>query len=195
MARRERFDWSIEPIDGRLAARMTPSSWRPGCPVPLSDLRHLRVDHMGFDGSERTGELVVHRDVAFTVAVAFKRLWDAAFPIERMRLVDDFGGSDAASMAANNTSAFNCRRVSGTSRWSEHASGTAIDINPVQNPFVAGGVVEPPGGRDYLDRRAERPGMVLADGPAVAVFDSLGWAWGGRWSSSKDYQHFSRTGR
>jgi hypothetical protein len=194
-ARKERFSWSVRPIDAALAARMTPSSWRSGCPVPLSSLRYVRVSHMGMDGAERTGELVLHHDAAHYVVLAFKTMWDERFPIERMRLIDDYGGSDDASMAANNTSAFNCRRVSGSSTWSQHAYGRAVDVNPVQNPYVAGSTVEPPAGRAYLDRSVSRPGMVLRGGPAHVGFSQIGWGWGGNWTSSKDYQHFSVNGR
>ena len=111
-----------------------------------------------------------------------------------MQLVDDFGGDDAASMAANNTSAFNCRTVAGSARWSEHAYGTAIDINPVQNPYVAGSAVDPPAGSEYLDRANVRPGMMVSGGVGVNVFRFVGWGWGGDWSSAKDYQHVSLRG-
>jgi hypothetical protein len=195
VARRNRFVFEARPVDAALAARMTPSSWRPGCPVGLGALRYLRISHMGMDGTERLGEMVVHRDTVPALAGVFRHVWDEGFPIERMRLVDDYGGSDDASMAANNTSAFNCRSVAGTTRWSEHAFGRAIDINPVQNPYVRGGRVDPPAGGSYLDRRAVRPGMLVAGGPVVGAFRFVGWGWGGDWSSGKDYQHVSASGR
>lgn len=196
VARRNRFSVSVAPVDDALAARMTPTSWRPGCPVPLSALRYLRVPHVGFDGAEHTGELVVHRDaVGFTIAL-FRLLWEERFPVERMQLVDDYGGSDDASVAANNTSAFNCRpAVGGSGSWSEHAFGLAIDINPVQNPYVSGATVIPPSGAAYLDRGDVRPGMVVRGGPVVNATRFLGWGWGGDWRSTKDYQHVSAGGR
>jgi hypothetical protein len=195
MARRDRFVHASSPITPDLARRITPTSWRAGCPVPLSSLRYLHLSHMGFDGSERRGELIVHADVAGRVIMAFKLMWDAGFPIERMRLVDDYGGDDERSMAANNTSGFNCRRVAGTSSWSEHAYGRAIDLNPVQNPYVSGSVVAPSAGRAYLDRSNVRPGMVVRGGPALDAFSRIGWRWGGDWRTAKDYQHVSSTGR
>lgn len=189
------FVGAVSPIDEGTRARMT-SSWRPGCPVPIEDLRHLSVRHWGFDGHAREGELVVHADVAEDVLGAFRALYDARFPVDRMELVDVHGGDDDASMAANNTSAFNCRTVGGSTRWSEHAYGRAVDINPVQNPYVSrGGAVSPPAGAAYTDRTVVRPGMVVAGDPVVAAFDAIGWGWGGRWSGSKDHQHFSATGR
>ncbi len=194
-ARRQRFVWGAAPITPQLAERMTPTSWRPGCPVPLSALRYLQVSHMGMDGREHIGELVVNERDVTAVAIALKLLWDAGFPIERMRLVDDYGGSDDASMAANNTSAFNCRTVAGTSTWSQHAHGRAIDINPVQNPSVTAGVASPPAGAAYIDRTRVRAGMLVEGGAAVAAFDRIGWGWGGRWTTTRDHQHVSATGR
>jgi hypothetical protein len=150
---------------------------------------------MEFAGAERTGELVVHRDAVDVVVALVRAMWEEGFPIASMRLVDDFGGDDDASMAANNTSAFNCRTVAGTSRWSEHALGRALDINPVQNPYVSSGGIEPAAGAAFANRAVVRPGMLVAGSPAINVVDFVGWGWGGRWSSAKDYQHISASGR
>jgi hypothetical protein len=187
------FSSSVSEIDGPLATRMN-SSWRPGCPVPLSDLRYLTVTHRGFDGTDRTGELVVASAVTADVATIFGELYAAGYPIESMRLVDDFGGSDDASMAANNTSAFNCRQVTGGAGFSEHSYGTAIDLNPVQNPYLSGGLVLPEQGRRHLDRAAG-PGVIQPGDSTVAAFAASGWSWGGTWSGPVDYQHFSVSGR
>ncbi len=189
------FRGSAQPIDAATRSRMT-SSWRPGCPVHIEDLRLLSLDHWGFDGGVHRGELVVHRHHAGRVLAAMRRLFDARFPIERMQLVDAYGGDDDRSMAANNTSAFNCRPVSGRPGvWSQHSYGWAVDVNPVQNPFVSGGRVSPPAGAPYANRSARRPGMIHPGDAAVRAFASVGWGWGGSWGSSKDYQHFSATGR
>lgn len=186
---------SISAIDAATRARMT-HSWRAGCPVPIRDLRLVSVRHWGFDGRVYDGELVVHRDAAGAVIGVFRSLFEARFPIRRMRLVDEYGGDDDRSMAANNSSGFNCRRSSGDSgAWSEHAYGRAIDINPVQNPYVSGGAVEPPSGRPYVDRSVRTPGLIRPGDVVVRAFASIGWRWGGTWSRSKDYQHFSRSGR
>jgi hypothetical protein len=189
------WDATAEPLSPALRRRMTGVSWRPGCPVHLDDLRLLRMPYVGFDGDVHRGRMVVRATQANKVLRAFQRLYDARFPIRRMKLIEAYDGSDAASMDANNTSAFNCRTVAGTDRWSEHAYGRAIDINPVQNPYVRGATVEPDAGRRYLDRSDVRPGMVVRPGPVVRAFAAVEWSWGGDWSSSKDYQHFSRTGR
>lgn len=172
------------------------SSWRFGCPVPLDELRLLTISHWGFDGQPQQGELVVAATHAEAVVTVFRRLFEERFPIESMRLIDDFGGDDEQSMAANNTSAFNCRAATGSSRWSEHAYGEAIDINPVQNPFVTrSGAVLPPQGVAHTTRDPDTPGLITEDSPVVSAFSSIGWLWGGSWSSGKDYQHFSATGR
>ena len=194
VARRDRFQFTTTRIGPDLAARMTPTSYRAGCPVPLSSLVYVRVSHMGFDGREHLGELVVHRDAAGVVASAFESMWDDRFPIRSMRLVDDFGGSDRASMDADNTSAFNCRRVAGTTRWSQHAYGRAIDINPRENPWVSGARFSPPSAAPYVTRTPVRPGMLTASSVPVRAFTAAGWGWGGTWSSSKDYQHVSASG-
>ena len=171
------------------------ASWRPGCPVALEDLRRIELTHWGFDGKPHDGELVVHAEHADDVVSAFEAIYRARFPIEQMRLVDEFGADDDRSMAANNTSAFNCRSVAGSQRWSEHAYGRAIDINPVQNPYVTRGDVQPPAGAAHTDRSSAAPGMITAGGPVTKAFAAIGWGWGGTWSSGKDYQHFSSSGR
>ena len=189
------FRGRIAPIDSALAKRMTGVSWHPGCPVPLRDLRALSLSYRGFDGRAHTGRLVVHRDVARELVGVFRRLYDAGVPIRRMVPVDAYGGSDFRSIEADNTSAFNCRYVEGTTRWSEHAYGRAIDVNPIENPYVSGGSTSHRASRPYLDRSRRRPGMAVEGGALVRAFDVVGWGWGGRWSGAKDYQHFSASGR
>ncbi|HEY9558420.1 MAG TPA: M15 family metallopeptidase [Acidimicrobiales bacterium] len=156
----------------------------------------MTVSYWDFDGAERTGEIVVHADYATDVVSVFDALFTARFPIAQMRLVDDFGGDDDRSMAANNTSGFNCRAATGSDAWSEHAYGRAIDINPIQNPFVtASGDVIPPAGEAHRDRDVTEPGLITSDGPVVAAFAGIGWQWGGEWARGQDYQHFSVSGR
>ncbi|ASR55436.1 M15 family metallopeptidase [Cellulomonas sp. PSBB021] len=191
--RRPPFRASVSRVDAALAARMH-ASWRPGCPVPLADLRHLRLRYVDFEGRVRDGELVVHADVATGVVQVFERLYDLEFPLRSLRLVDDFGADDEASMAADNTSAFNCRAVTGGTAWSEHSYGRAIDVNPVENPYVSGTYVAPPAGRAFLDRVAG-PGVILADDEVVRAFAAHGWSWGGYWTRPVDHQHFSTTNR
>jgi hypothetical protein len=190
-----RFQGTISRIDAAQAKRMTGVSWRAGCPVPLRDLRLLTLSHRRFDGRVGTGRLIVHADVARDVVAVFRRLYLARFPVRRMVPVDAYGGSDFRSIEADNTSAFNCRYVDGTRSWSEHAYGRALDLNPIENPYVSGATTSHRASVPYLDRSRRRPGMALEGSAAVRAFDAIGWGWGGRWSSVKDYQHFSASGR
>jgi len=184
-----------EPLPADVREAMTGVSWREGCPVGLDDLRLLRITHHTFDGSVAEGRLIVAESAVEPLRRAFAAAFDERFPIERMEPVHLYGGDDDRSMAANNTSAFNCRPVAGTKTWSEHSWGTAIDVNPVQNPWVSGDRVEPPAGRPYADRADRRPGMLFADSALVRVLRDEGWGWGGAWSRVKDYQHLSASGR
>lgn len=170
------------------------SSHGPGCPVPWSDLRLLRLSYVGFDGRSHYGELVVAARHARDVVRVFGRLYEARWPIRRMRPVSVYGGDDDRSMAADNTSAYNCRRVAGSASWSDHAYGAAVDLNPVENPYLVAGTVRPAAARPYLrvDRsgRAAAPGVITADSIVVRAFAAVGWEWGGTWAEP-DYQHFS----
>jgi hypothetical protein len=188
------FSASISRLDAATRELMTGSSWHPGCPVGLDDLRLIRLTHWGFDGAVHRGRLVVHRAWAREIVDAFSALYEARFPIRRMRLVDRYGADDRESMRHDNTSAFNCRYVSGTTTWSQHAYGRAVDLNPVENPYVSGTHVSPPRGRRFLDRSDVRPGMIVEGDPVWLAFDRIGWGWGGTWTSAQDYQHFSANG-
>ena len=190
------FKGFITPISPALARQMKGVSWRPGCPVSLRDLRLVTATHRGFDGRDRVGRVIVHRDVAARMLSLLRRLYADGFPIRRMVPVDAYGGSDFRSIEADNTSAFNCRFVDGTTRYSEHAYGRAIDVNPIENPYVTrGGTTSHPASRAYLRRTPFRPGMATEGRALVRAFDAIGWGWGGRWSGAKDYQHFSASGR
>jgi hypothetical protein len=180
----------------RVTAADLPHSWRPGCPVGPADLRLLRLAYWDFAGKPMVGEIVVHRDVAADITAVFRRLFAARFPIRRLALVDEYGGSDDRSMAADNTSGFNCRKAvaSGLPAWSQHAFGRAIDVNPVENPYLFDGRVLPPRGAAFTDRADERPGMAVPGGVLVKAFAAVGWQWNGARRGAPDYQHFSRTG-
>jgi D-alanyl-D-alanine carboxypeptidase len=181
---------AVAPLPADMVAAMTGRSWRPGCPVGPAQLRLVRVDYWGFDNAAHRGELVVHADVAEAMVHIFATLYRARFPIRRMVPVEAYGADDNASMADDNTSAFNCRRVQGTTTWSRHAYGKAIDINPVENPYLRGGAVLPPAGAAYLDRRVPRSGLVVDGDVVTRAFAAEGFRWGGRFEPSPDYQHF-----
>jgi poly-gamma-glutamate synthesis protein (capsule biosynthesis protein) len=172
---------------------MTGVSWRddPRCPS-WDELRYVEVDHVTFDGDVARGELVVAGAVVASTVALFERLYAIGFPVRAARLVDDYGGADDASMAADNTSAFNFRVVAGTELLSQHAFGRAIDINPVENPWIVGPTLVPAAGTPYRDRTDIRPGMIVRPGPVTAIFDELGWEWGGDWRHALDYHHVVR---
>jgi hypothetical protein len=187
------FASEIQPVPANVRSRMEGCSWRgddPRCPR-WDDLAYLLLDHVTFDGIGR-GELVVARAVADRAIELFRRLWQLGFPIRQMRLVDDFGASDDASMAADNSSAFNFRVVAGTDLLSQHALGRAIDINPVENPWRKPNQILPAAGEAFADRSVIRPGMIVRPGPIVAAFDELGWEWGGDWFHAFDDHHIVR---
>ncbi len=185
-------------VSGPLTPRDVPFSWHPGCPVPPGGLRAIHLSYAGFGRTAHTGVIIVNASVAGQVIKVFSVLYRARFPISRMEPVDAFHGSDPRSMAADNTSGFNCRRAvaPGPPQWSMHAYGLAIDVNTVQNPYVeAGAGVQPPAGAAYVSRSVIRPGMAYPGGILVSAFSSAGWGWGGYWAGSPDYQHFSVNGR
>jgi len=178
-------------VPASVRARMEGVSWRgddPRCPR-WDALAYVRVDHVSFDGGAEQGELVVAAVIAARTVDLLRRLWQLGFPIRRMRLVDDYGASDAASMEADNASAFNFRVVAGSEVLSQHALGLAIDINPVENPWLVGERIVPAAGRAFADRREVRPGMFVRPGPVIAALDDHGWEWGGDWRHASDYHH------
>ncbi|HSV64295.1 MAG TPA: M15 family metallopeptidase [Mycobacteriales bacterium] len=175
---------TIVPVTAR---RLGPS-WHLGCPTSYDGLRLVRLWYAGFDGRPHEGELIVAEPVAAEVAAIFGELYAARFPIRQVRTVDAYGASDDASVAADNTSAFNCRLITGGTAWSRHAYGRAIDLNPRENPYVTGGTAFPPG--STTDRDPRRAGVVT---PAVVrMFARHGWQWGGYWTGPIDYQHFEK---
>jgi hypothetical protein len=195
------FHSSVRPLPAPVRAELSGRFWHPGCPVPLSQLRVLTVSYWGFDRRLHAGELVVNADAAAPLARVFRRLYELRFPIRHLRLADAYGPPHARPADGDVTAAFECRQAvpspctggSGTGSWSEHAYGEAVDLNPVENPYVGCGRTRDRSARPYLDRSRLRPGMVT---PAVvAAFRAVGWGWGGDWSgSTKDYMHFSATG-
>ena len=185
------FACEIAAVPATARSRMEGVSWRGDdsrCPR-WDQLAYLRLSHVTFDGGVGEGELVVAAALAARAAEVFRRLYVIGFPIRGMRLVDDFGASDDRSMAADNSSAFNFRVIAGTNVLSQHALGRAIDINPVENPWRRPDRIVPEQGREFADRARIRPGMIVRPGPVVAVFDELGWEWGGDWLHAFDDHH------
>ena len=171
------------------------ASWHDGCPVDPSGLRMVTVSLVGFDGSEHSGQVVVNADVADEVVEVFRRLHAASFPVRKMKPIFTQAEYDDYETPDDNSTGFSCRNAvndSDTPSWSLHAYGHAIDINPIENPYVEGDRVIPSSGAAYTDRSDVRPGMAEPGGDVVQAFRAVGWGWG---ASFHDYQHFSTTGR
>ncbi len=184
--------FSSEAVPDSVLARMRGNSYPDGAAVPLTDLRYLRLTYCDFDGNARVGEMVCNRRIADDLVAIFRALYEARYPIRSIRLVDDFGASDAASMAADNTSCFNYRRVAGTRTLSKHAQGMAVDVNPLENPCVRNGDVTPPESLDFAERERSFPHKIDRKDLCYQLFRSHGFTWGGGWRSVKDYQHFEK---
>jgi len=186
------------PIDDHTKERMIKgNSWRAGCPVGIDDLRYMNVKYRDFNGKTKMGELIVHKNVAKSLSDIFEELYAIDYPIYEMKLVSEYGGSDFDSIEADNTSAHNCRKATGSNKWSKHAFGKAIDINPIENPYISrsGKIVHrvTPQGRKRYHSDLLNPqdrAVLLSDDKAVQIFKKHGWSWGGDWKSIKDYQHF-----
>ena len=192
------YQSTVTPIPKDMRRAMTGVSWPRGCPVALKDLRLITATHRTPDGGTATGQLIVHRDVARTVdELILKRLYEIGYPIRQMRPVDAYGGDDFASIEADNTSAFNCRAATGSSNWSNHAYGYAIDLNPIENPWIENGRVFHTASKPFIDRTKRRsPLQILPNDRVVRIFAAAGWGWGGSWSGGTlDTQHFSVNGR
>lgn len=184
-----------QEIPQEVFARMDGVSYVENEDIALGDLRYLRLLYVGFDEQTHVGELIVHESIADTILEIFQTLYENGYQIEKMRLIDDYGGDDHASLLDNNTSAFNYRVVEGSKKLSRHAYGLAIDINPFYNPYVTypGGVehISPEGSEPYADREADFPHKIGKDGDLCwQLFSQHGFTWGGDWKSLKDYQHF-----
>ena len=197
------FESSIRPLPASMKKQLKRGGfWKPGCPVPLSELRLLTVSHRGFDRRTHTGQIVVNRRAARPLRGVFRELYELRFPIRHMRFDDVYGPRSQRPRDNDVSGSFECRQAvpspcTGGTRngsWSNHAYGLAVDINPVENPYVGCGATYDKRGRRYLDRSRHRPGMVTRR--VVRAFRRIGWRWGGSWpGSTKDYQHFSVTGR
>jgi hypothetical protein len=195
-----RFEGGVYRISPALGRVLVGRSWHPGCPVPIEDLRHVRVSYWNFHGEVRTGPMVVNEMVAHDVLWVFRRLFRAKFPIKRIVLPpkyrpprpEDYWNKGPTSP----TAAFNCRPATGSTSLSHHSYGWAIDINPLQNPYVrSDGTVLRHIAKPYRNRSLHRKGMIHDGDIVVRSFARIGWEWGGHWHTLKDYMHFSLTGR
>ena len=186
----------ISEIPDEIFAKMQGKSYKADCTVPREDLRYLHVLHMGFDGQTKEGELVVNKAIAEDVLAIFKQLYEAEYPIEKVRLVDEYDADDEASMSDNNSSVFNFRFISHTTTISKHGLGMAVDINTLYNPYVKtvnGKLsIEPANAEAYVDRSGDFPHKIDHEDLCYRLFTKYGFTWGGDWEHSKDYQHFEK---
>ena len=189
--------FTVDTLSDAVFQRMQGKSYKSDCTVPRSELRYLRLSHYDGKGKERIGEIVCNKMIANDLKEIFQELYKHRYPIEQMRLVDDYDADDERSMQANNTSCFNYRTIAGSTKLSKHSLGLAIDINPLYNPYVKRQkdgtlTVQPSNARKYADRRKSWRYKIEKDDLCYRLFLSHGFSWGGSWVNSKDYQHFER---
>ena len=181
-------------ISDDLLERMKGKSFKDDCTVQREDLRYIHVLHKDLDGSVKEGEMVLNKYIAEDVLDIFKELYAADYPIERVRLVDEYDADDEMSMRDNNSSSFNFRFISHTTKVSKHGLGMAVDINPLYNPYVkevdGQTVIEPSTGEPYVDRSADFAFKIDENDLCYKLFREHGFEWGGSWTDRKDYQHF-----
>ena len=181
-------------IDDAVLNRISGISYPEDCPIPLSRLRYIRVLHIGFDGEAHIGELIVNQTIETPILEIFRQLYEAGYPIEKMLLIDTYGGNDEASMTDNNTSCFNYRTITGSSKMSSHSQGLAIDINPLYNPYVKTKddhvLCQPAAAEAYIDRSGDFSYKIVRGDLCYELFSAYGFQWGGDWTSVQDYQHF-----
>jgi hypothetical protein len=188
----DEFHFTVGSIPPDVLAR---SSWVPECPVTVDELAYLTVSHLGFDGRFHTGEIIINQDFAEDVVGVFRLLHEARFPIEQMRVITKEEIDAPPTGDWNDTTSFVCRPAVGSTSWSQHAYGLAIDVNPFHNPYLKGDLVLPELASAYTDREDVRPGMITEGDVVTEAFADMGWGWGGNWNTLKDWMHFSFTGR
>ena len=195
------FNYVIYPIYPHIKEKMiVGNSWKKECPVPLTKLRYLTLSYYDFEGNIQDGELIVHQDVADETVKIFEELFEIKYPIKSMKLISDFKGSDFQSIEADNTSAFNCRSITGNKKkWSNHAYGKAIDINPIENPYISkSGYISHKSSLFYKKRvhkdltNQKDRALLLKNDDVTQIFKKYKWSWGGDWKTIKDYQHFEK---
>jgi hypothetical protein len=193
------FHARVYEITPKLKAKMIEgNSWHRGCPVEIDDLRYLRLTYHDFEGEDQVGELIVHREISNDMVNIMRQLYEIGYPIRKMQLISDYNGNDWRSIEADNSSAFNCRKATGSIKWSRHSFGKAIDLNPLENPYISR--TQKISHRKSLKYRKRRHrnntsadrAILLPKDKATLIFKSYGFKWGGDWRYTKDYQHFSK---
>lgn len=184
------------PIPDEIFAKMQGKSYKDDCTIPRDDLRYIHVLHKNIEGETLEGEMVCSKLIAEDLLEIFRELYEQSYPIEKMRLIDEYDANDELSMTDNNSSCFNYRTISHTNKISKHGLGVAVDINTLYNPYtkVVDGerIIEPAAGAPYLDRDADFPYKIERGDLCYNLFISHGFEWGGDWPDRKDYQHFEK---
>lgn len=193
----EAQEFSVQPIPDSVFLRMQGRSWPEGCAVRRADLRYLRLSHFDAEKNEHVGEMVCNKAIANDLLEIFRELYRQKYPIQRIRLIDDYEAEDEWSMRDNNTSCFCYRKVSGTTKLSKHATGMAVDVNTLYNPYVRTGkngrrIVEPATAVKYVDRSKSFPYKIVKGDLLYRLFIRHGFKWGGSWRTVKDWQHFEK---
>ena len=189
---------NIRLIDENYAKQMEGIAYQKECPVSLDDLRIVNVKYLGFDDKEHFGDIVVHKDISLEVSQIFEELLAINYPIRKIFPIEKYNGDDFESIEDDNTSAFNCRKAEGSNKYSKHSYGKAIDINPLENPYVyKDGTTSHKDSVKYLIREEtndsiENKAVLISSSQAVQIFKKYGWKWGGDWKNTKDYQHFQK---
>ena len=190
-------EFSVQPIPDSVFLRMQGRSWPEGCTIRRSDLRYLRLSHYDAEKKQHVGEMVCNKAIANDLLEIFRELYRQKYPIERIRLIDDYNADDEQSMRDNNSSCFCYRKISGSTKLSKHAQGMAVDINTLYNPYVRTGkdgrrIVEPATATRYVDRRKSFPYKIVKGDLLYRLFLQHGFKWGGNWRTMKDWQHFEK---
>jgi len=184
------------PIPDEIFAKMQGKSYKDDCTIPRDDLRYIHVLHKNIEGETLEGEMVCSKLIAEDLLEIFRELYEQNYPIEKMRLIDEYDANDELSMTDNNSSCFNYRTISHTNKISKHGLGVAVDINTLYNPYtkVVDGerIIEPAAGAPYLDRDADFPYKIERGDLCYNLFIAHGFEWGGDWPDRKDYQHFEK---
>lgn len=189
-----------EPLSNDIKKRITGISYpdtKESLAITYEDLAYVHVLHYNFHNEVEEGELICNKKIAEELLEIFQELYKAHYPIEKIRLIDEYGGDDESSMADNNSSCFNYRVILGSKTLSNHAYGTAIDINPLYNPYITyredgSPFVQPANSVDYVDREKDFSYKIDTNDLCYKLFTEHGYDWGGGWDTRKDYQHFAK---
>ena len=191
----EENGFKISKIDDKIFSRIKGKTFKDNCTLPIEDLRYLNLLHKDIKGNTLKGEMICNKYISEDLIDIFEKLYKENYPIEKIRLMDEYDADDETAMRDNNSSCFNFRFISHTTKVSKHGLGLAVDINTLYNPYhkIVNGkeIIEPATGKDYLDRNKDFPYKINENDLCYKLFVENGFIWGGNcWDDRKDYQHF-----